>query len=98
MTKVRIMLYDMKQFFMGCVKVYLKLAKQNKSILNKPAPTPYLAEDDKDYDEDSEPKRHLQSFAAKVIMNILYGWNGEIRPSTFLSDSGMHNHKMDKHM
>ena len=57
---------------MGCVKVYLKLAKQNESILNTPAPTPCLADDDKDYDEDNEPKRQLQSIAAKVIMNILY--------------------------
>ena len=58
---------------MGCVKVYLKLAKQNESILNKPAPTPYLSDDDKAYDEDNEPKGQLQSSAAKVIMNILYG-------------------------
>ena len=58
---------------MGCVKVYLKLAKQNESSLNRPASTPYLADDDKDYDEDNEPKGQLQSIAAKVIMNILYG-------------------------
>ena len=30
MTKVRIMLYDMKQLFMGCVKVYLKLDEDNE--------------------------------------------------------------------
>ena len=63
----------MKQLFMGCVKVYLKLAKRNETILNKPAPAPYLADDDKDYDEDNEPKGQLQSIAAKVIMNNLYG-------------------------
>ena len=72
-TKVRIMRYDSKHLFMGYVKVYLKLAKQNEPILNKPAPTPYLADDDKDYDEDNEPKGQLQSIAAKVILNILYG-------------------------
>ena len=55
------------------MKIDLKLAKQNESILNKPAPTPYLADDDKDYDEDNEPKGQLQSITAKVIMNILYG-------------------------
>ena len=55
------------------VKDYLKLAKQNKSMLNKPAPTPVLADGDKDYDEDNEPKRQLQSIAAQVITNILYG-------------------------
>ena len=54
---------------MGCVKVYLKLAKHNESMLNKPAPTPYLADDDKDYDEDSGPKGQLQAIAATVIMN-----------------------------
>ena len=63
----------MKHLFMGGVKVYLKLAKHNESMLNKPAPTPYLADDDKDYDEDKEPKGQLQSIAAKVIMNMLYG-------------------------
>ena len=67
------MLYDMKHLFMGCVNVYLKLARQNETILNKPTPTPYLADDDKDYDEDNEPKGQLQSIAATVIMNILYG-------------------------
>ena len=67
------MLHDVKHLFMVCVKVYLKLAKQNESILNKPAPTPYLVDDDKDYDEDNEPKGQLQSIAAKVIMKISYG-------------------------
>ena len=67
------MFYDMKQWFMGCVKVYLKLAKQNRSFLNKPAPPPYLADDDKDYDEDKERNGQLQSIAAKVIMKISYG-------------------------
>ena len=51
----------------------MKLAKQNESILNKPVPTLYLAGDDEDYDEDNEPKGQLQSIAAKVIMNMLYG-------------------------
>ena len=55
------------------MKVYLTLAKQNKSILRKPVPTPYLADDDKEYDEDNEPKGQLQSIAAKVIMKMLYG-------------------------
>ena len=36
-------------------------------------PTPYLADDDKDYDEDNRPKGQLQLIAATVIMNILYG-------------------------
>ena len=58
---------------MICVKVYLEFAKHNESMLNKPAPTPYLADDDKDYDEDNEPKGQLQSIAAKVIINISYG-------------------------
>ena len=66
------MLCDMKQFTWD-VKVDLELAKQNETMLNKPAPTPYLVDDDKDYDEDSEPKERLQSIAAKVIMKILYG-------------------------
>ena len=51
-TKVRIMLYDTKHLFMGCLKVYIKLATHNEPILNKSAPTPYLADDDKDYDEE----------------------------------------------
>ena len=42
-------------------------------MLLKPAPTPYLADDDKDYDEDNEPKGQLQSIAAKVIMTMLSG-------------------------
>ena len=67
------------------MKVYLKLAKQNEFILNKPAPTPYLADEDKDYDEDNELKGQLQSIAAEVIMNILYG-------------ARMARYDMDKHM
>ena len=41
--------------------------------MNKPAPTPYLADGDKDYDEDNEPKGQLQTIAAKDIMKVLYG-------------------------
>ena len=36
MTKIRIMQYDMKQLFMGCVKVYLTLAsKTNQFCVNR---------------------------------------------------------------
>ena len=49
------------------------MANHDSSILHKPAPTPYLADDDKEKDEDKEPKGQLQSTAAKVILNILYG-------------------------
>ena len=55
-ANVRIMLYIMKHLFMGCVKVYLKLAEQNEPMLKKPARTPYLADDDKNDDEGKEPK------------------------------------------
>ena len=58
---------------MECVQVYLNLATQNEPMFNKPAPTPYLADDVKDYDDDNEPKGQLHSIAAKVIMNIWYG-------------------------
>ena len=42
-------------------------------MLNQPAPTPYLAHDDKDYNEDNEPKGQMQSIAATVVMAIVYG-------------------------
>ena len=63
----------MKRFFKGCVEVHFKLVTQNEAILKKSAPTPYLAHDDKDYYEESDPKGQLQPAAAKVIKNLLYG-------------------------
>ena len=56
-----------------CVTKYLELTKASVSTLSKQAPTPYLPDDDKDYDESKEPQGQLQSIAAKVIMKILYG-------------------------
>ena len=73
MTKVRVLHYDMRQFFSACVTTYLKLTGKDESVLQRPAPTPYLADDDKEYDDSAEPKGELTSIAAKVIMKILYG-------------------------
>ena len=67
------MVYDMKLFFKSCVTKYLELTKANVSTLTKQAPTLYLPDDDKDYDESKEAQGQLQSIAAKVIMMILYG-------------------------
>ena len=71
-TKVRIMIYDIRMCSWD-VKVFLQLAKRHESILNMSAPTPYLADDDQDCDEETEPKGQLQSIAATVIMKILCG-------------------------
>ena len=44
------MVYDMELFFKSYVTKYLELTKANMSALSKQAPTPYLPDDDKDYD------------------------------------------------
>ena len=47
MVKVRIIQYDMRQLFSACVDQYLKLSKSIEKVLQKKAPTPYLANDEK---------------------------------------------------
>ena len=73
MVSVRIIQYDMRQLFSACVDQYLKLSKSIEKVLQKKAPTPYLADDEGDYDETKELKGELQPIAATVIMKILYG-------------------------
>ena len=73
MVKVRIIQYDMRQFVSACVDQYLKLSKSTEKVLQKKAPTPYLAGDEKDYDESKELNGELQPIAANVIMKILCG-------------------------
>ena len=73
MVKLRFIQYDMRQLFSACVDQYLKLSKTIEKVLQKKAPTPYLADDEKEYDETKEVKGELQPIAAKVIMMFLYG-------------------------
>lgn len=42
-------------------------------MLEKHAPTPFLSDADKAYDDSSEPKGVLRSCASKIIMKVLYG-------------------------
>ena len=72
-TKVRVMIYDMRSFFKQCVELYVKLTKATTQQLEKSAPTPYLTDDDKGYDDTKEPTGQLQPIASKVIMKVLYG-------------------------
>ena len=37
------------------------------------APTPYLSDQDKEYDDSNEAQGTLKPIASKVIMNIFYG-------------------------
>ena len=73
MVRVRIIQYDMRQLFSACGDQYLKLSNTIERVLQKKAPTLYLADDEKEYDETKEFKGELQPIAAKPILKILYG-------------------------
>ena len=60
-------------FCHGMCESLSQTVQAERNDFEQASPTPYLAHDDKDYDDDNEPKGQLQSIAAKVIMNILYG-------------------------
>ena len=73
MVKVKVIQYDMRHLCSACVDKYPKLSKYIEKMIQKKAPTPYLADDEEEYDETKEPQEKLQPSAAKVIINILYG-------------------------
>ena len=72
-VKVNMIQYDMRQICSACVDQSLKLTKSTEKVLRKNAPTPYLSDEEKEYDETNEPKGQSQPIAAKVIMMMLYG-------------------------
>lgn len=41
MVNIRIMLYDMRQLFKACVKLYLEITGSSKQAISRPAPTSY---------------------------------------------------------
>ena len=55
-VNVRVIQYDMRQLISACVDQYLKLSKSTEKVLQKKALIPYLADDEKEYDEAKEPK------------------------------------------
>ena len=61
MVKAKVMVYDMKLFSTSCLTKYLELTKASISTLTEQAPTPYLLDDNKDYEESKEPQGQLQS-------------------------------------
>ena len=73
MVKVEFLQYDMRQLCSACVDKYLKRSKTTEKVLQKKALTPYVADDENDYDATKEPKGELQPIVAKVVMNMLYG-------------------------